>query len=92
MHIGVIFHQYVGHRFSTFAMKFGALIELIYVINVCNFGVDRSQGWSLVSSQILRVCYYHQDLHPEAGAYFTGNMRVLHTYIIYFVYFLKLLL
>jgi len=27
---------------------------------------------------------------PEAGAYFTGYVRVLHTYITYMVYFLKL--
>jgi len=28
-------------------------IEIIYVINLTKFGVDQSQGWGLVSSQIL---------------------------------------
>jgi len=38
------------------AMKFGTLIELTYVINFITFGVDWSQGWGLVSSQILGFC------------------------------------
>jgi len=32
---------------------FGTLMELTYVINFAKFGVDQSQGWGLVSSQIL---------------------------------------
>jgi len=34
-------------------MKFGTLIEVTYEINLAKFGVDRSQGWGLMSSQIL---------------------------------------
>jgi len=34
-------------------MKFGTLIELTYVINFAKFGVDGSQGYGLVSRQIL---------------------------------------
>jgi len=35
------------------AMKFGTLTELTYIINFAKFGVDWSQGWGLVNSQIL---------------------------------------
>jgi len=42
MHIGVIFHQYVGAPFlKPIGIKFGTLIELTYVINCAKFGVDR---------------------------------------------------
>jgi len=59
MHISVIFHQNVGGAVSQLiGMKFGTIIELTYVINVAKFGVDWSQGWGLVSSQILRFCLY----------------------------------
>jgi len=59
MHIGVIFHQYVGGAVSQrIGMKCGTLIELTYVINFTKFGVDRSEGWGLVSSQILGFCLY----------------------------------
>jgi len=34
------------------AMKFGTLIELIYLINFAEFDVDRSQGWSGEQSNI----------------------------------------
>jgi len=44
MHIGVIFHQFVGTVSQLIAMQFGKLIELIYVINFAMFGVDRSQN------------------------------------------------
>jgi len=43
------------------AMKYGTLIELTYVINFIKFGVDRSQGWSLVSSQILGFFLYSRS-------------------------------
>jgi len=33
MHIGVIFHQFVGTVSQLIAMQFGKLIELIYVIH-----------------------------------------------------------
>jgi len=39
-------------------MKFGTLIELTHVINFVKFGVDRSQGWGLVSRQILGFCFH----------------------------------
>jgi len=39
-------------------MKFGTLIELTYLINFAKWGVERSQGWGLVSSQILGFCLY----------------------------------
>jgi len=42
-------------------MKFGTLIELTYVISLAKFGVDRSQGFGLVSSQILRFCLYSRS-------------------------------
>jgi len=46
MHIGVIFHQYVGGAVSQLiGIKFGPLIELTYVINFAKFGVDWLQGW-----------------------------------------------
>jgi len=35
----------------------GILTELTYVINFAKFGVDRSQGWGLVSSQILGFAF-----------------------------------
>jgi len=38
------------------AMKFGTLIELTYIINFAKFGVDRLEGWGLVSRQTLGVC------------------------------------
>jgi len=47
-----------GRRFSTYWNEFGTLIELAYVINFAKFGVDRSQGWGLVSSQIIGFCLY----------------------------------
>jgi len=31
------------------AMKFGTRVELTYVINFAEFGVDQSQGWGLMS-------------------------------------------
>jgi len=59
MHIGDIFHQYVGAPFlELIAMKCGTLIELTYVINFAMFGVYRSQRWGVVSSQILGFCLY----------------------------------
>jgi hypothetical protein len=36
----------------------GNPVDLTYVINYAKFGVDRSQGWSLVSSQILGFYLY----------------------------------
>jgi len=39
-------------------IKFGKIIELTYVINFAKLGVNRSQGWGLVSSQILGFCHY----------------------------------
>jgi len=36
------------------AVQFGTRLELTYVINnFAKFGVDRSRGWGLMSSQIL---------------------------------------
>jgi len=55
MHIGVIFHQYVS---QLIGMKYGTLIEFTYVTKLAKFGVDRSQGWGLVSSQMLGFCLY----------------------------------
>jgi len=41
--------------------KFGTLIELTYAINFAKFGVHRSQGSGLVSSQILGFCLYSRS-------------------------------
>jgi len=40
------------------AMQYGTLIKLMYIINMANFGCDRSQGWGLMSSQILGFCIF----------------------------------
>jgi len=59
MNIGAIFHQFVVEAVSQLsAMKFVTLIEFIYVIQLVKFGVDWSQGWGLVSSQILGFYFY----------------------------------
>jgi len=42
-------------------VKFGTLIELIYVIDFAKFGADRSQGWGQVSSQIFWFCLYSRS-------------------------------
>jgi len=55
MHIGVIFHQYVGAPFLNLLQ---CNLELTYVINLAKFGVHRSQIWDLLSSQILVFCLY----------------------------------
>jgi len=61
MQNGVIFSQYrLQYHYKAvsqlIAMAFGTLIELTYVINFAKFGGDRSLGFGLVSSQILRYC------------------------------------
>jgi len=55
MHIGVIFHQYVGGAvFQLIAMKFDTLVELICVINFAQFGVNRSHA-GLRSGEQLNI-------------------------------------
>jgi len=49
-----VFHQYVG---ATDCNKFGTL-TLTYVLNFAKFGVDWSQSWGLVSSQISGFYHY----------------------------------
>jgi len=58
MNVSVIFHQMWGAVSQLIALKFSTLIELAYVINFAKFGVDWSQGWGLVSSQILGFCLH----------------------------------
>jgi len=38
-------------------MKFGKLVDIGYVITFAKFGVDQLEGSSLVSSQILELCF-----------------------------------
>jgi len=63
MHIGVIFHQYVGAPFLNWLQWNTAHLEFTYVINFAKFGVDQSQGWGL---HVWAVKYYGFAFTREA--------------------------